>query len=206
QEELIDDLLGVSFNPNHKIVFAEDESWQNSHVPHSNPFAFIPQDRFGQALLPGSTVVENFMLNRQAMTPDKGWLPQKKEICARVNEQIGKYAIQTASPHAPIESLSGGHQQRVVIAREFMADPLFLLAHNPTRGLDIRAARFVHDKLINWACEKGSVLLFSAELSELFLLCQTIAVIYRGRIAAVRAKEEWSMEALGKAMAGAEGS
>lgn len=115
---------------------------------------------------------------------------------------IKDYAIKASSPHASVSSLSGGHQQRVIIARELSTKPKVIIAYDPTRGLDIRASRFVHEQLIQAAEEGAAILLFSSELSELFLLCQTIAVIHNGMLSSPRAKEEWTQESLGHAMTG----
>jgi general nucleoside transport system ATP-binding protein len=203
QQELIDAIFGIHPTRPYPILYngCDIADW-STEKRHQQGIAYIPQDRLGEALLPGRPLTENFMLNRWAFCKKKTLLTQPHTIAERTDLAICDYAIQTESIYHSISHLSGGHQQRVVIAREMLTHPQWIVAHNPTRGLDIRAAQFVHKMLIR-ACEEGaSVLLFSSELAELFALCHTIAVIYAGNFVGIRAANAWTMEDIGKAMVG----
>ena len=128
--------------------------------------------------------------------------PHPRELLIRCSN-VAEYEIKANSPYQPMNSLSGGHQQRCMISRELLNKPRLILAHNPTRGLDIRASRFVHEALHS-ACARGTgMILFSSELSELFLLCHRIGVLCGGWLREIRNREHWDMEALGRVMAGA---
>ena len=165
--------------------------------------AYIPQDRFAQGMLPEHSLLENYMLNQTAFPARQDFLIHRRRIVDQVQQCVAEYEIKANSPYQPMNSLSGGHQQRCMISRELLNKPRLILAHNPTRGLDIRASRFVHEALHS-ACARGTgMILFSSELSELFLLCHRIGVLCGGWLREIRNREHWDMEALGRVMAGA---
>ncbi|MDX9753781.1 MAG: ATP-binding cassette domain-containing protein [bacterium] len=203
QEEWIDAILGMRDRKDLSVNLLDED------LPHKSLFerrsigiAYIPQDRRGHALLPDLPIIENYMLNAAALGGTRAVRINQGEIEARIQEEIAAYAIQTPSLQLPIQQLSGGHQQRVVISRELMQNPELILAHNPTRGLDIRATRFVYQTLVEAAHKGAGVLLFSSELNELFSLCHSIAVLYRDRIVGIRHTARWSMAEVGNQMIG----
>ena len=102
-------------------------------------------------------------------------------------------------------SLSGGNLQKALLARELAFDPKALIASQPTRGLDIGAARFVHERLLALRGQGGGVLVISEDLEELLILSDRIAVMYEGRIVGVLEAAEASIQRLGLMMSGAEG-
>lgn len=204
QEELIDGLLGHLPATQGSILL------DGVDITHLSPaerkelgIAYIPQDRLRQGLLPRHSITENYMLNRSiARFPKKTFKIDTGSIDRQVRYCIETFQIQVQSPNDSIDSLSGGHQQRVVISRELMGATKLILAYNPTRGLDMRATRFVHNLFIE-ECKKGTgILLFSSEWNELFLLCHRIAVMYRGCPRDVRVTSAWNAQDLCKAMTG----
>jgi simple sugar transport system ATP-binding protein len=115
---------------------------------------------------------------------------------------IKSYSISTTDRNSLARNLSGGTQQRVVIAREFSRDPKLIIAYQPSRGLDIGATEFVRSKLVEARDRGCAVLLISADLDEIRSLSDRIAVMYEGRIVAERTPAETNEEDLGLLMTG----
>jgi simple sugar transport system ATP-binding protein len=126
---------------------------------------------------------------------------QRDAIADHAREQVRAYDIRTPSVDTACGSLSGGNQQKVVIAREVSRDPRVLLAAQPTRGLDVGAIEFVHRRLVEERDEGRAILLISLELDEIRSLSDRILVIYEGRIVGEYAPGV-SEEELGVAMTG----
>jgi simple sugar transport system ATP-binding protein len=126
-----------------------------------------------------------------------------KEIFRRARELIQQFNIKTQGPAEAASNLSGGNIQRLMLARAFSNSPTFLIAHNPSQGLDIPSIEFLYSLLLERKKQGMATLLISEDADELFLLCQRIAVIYRGRIAGVLAREQFDKYELGRLMSGA---
>ena len=105
-----------------------------------------------------------------------------RRIVNWAKQLVKEFDIRTSSIDAPARSLSGGNQQKVIIAREFSANPMALIAAQPTRGVDIGAIEFIHRRIIEQRDAGKAVLLISAELEEIRSLSDRIAVIYEGKI------------------------
>jgi len=116
---------------------------------------------------------------------------------------IDEYEIQTAGPDAPFWSLSGGNQQRVVLARELSADPKVLIAAQPTRGLDVGAIEWMTNGLRKVADSGVAILLISSELEEILQLSDRVVVMFEGRIVGEMARGHVDLEQLGLLMGGA---
>jgi simple sugar transport system ATP-binding protein len=116
--------------------------------------------------------------------------------------EIASFDIRPPNPLLAARSLSGGNQQKVVVAREMGRGFSVLLASQPTRGVDVGAIEFIHQQLLNARTQGKGILLVSAELNEVLALSDRIAVMYRGKFAAVMAAAEASEEALGEYMIG----
>ncbi|MEV6065662.1 ABC transporter ATP-binding protein [Nocardia sp. NPDC052001] len=142
----------------------------------------IPEDRHHEGCVPAMSVAENLTLGRLRDFRRRGLL-DRKAIAATAAHAIDTYAIKASSPGAAMSTLSGGNQQKVVVARELAIDPLrCLLAAQPTRGLDLGAVDAVLDRLREAAASGAAVLVVSHELPELLTLCDRILVAYRGRL------------------------
>ena len=115
---------------------------------------------------------------------------------------LDKYQIRVGDIAHPIKTLSGGNQQKVVVARELSGNPTLIIAAHPTRGLDVHAAKFVHSHLIHARNSGKAVVLVSSELEELLHLCDRIAVMYGGRIAGIIMPNETNQQELGALMLG----
>jgi simple sugar transport system ATP-binding protein len=138
--------------------------------------AHIPEDRTRDGLIAEMTIAENIALAAPR------WNPQ--DATARAAELIERFDIRAQSPLQRAGSLSGGNQQKVILAREFERDPEIIVAAEPTRGLDIEATRFIHDELRAASARGTAILLITSDLDEAFALGDAIHVIYRGVLSA----------------------
>jgi simple sugar transport system ATP-binding protein len=143
--------------------------------------AFIPEDRTTEGIIPELTVTENVVLG---LPRDPRWIRGLRldwvAARARTAEMLAEFSIRAPSPDAPVATLSGGNQQKVVLARALERGPRLLIAENPTRGLDIRATREVHGRL-RAAAERGvAVVVYSTDLDEVLSLAQRVLVVHRG--------------------------
>ncbi len=164
--------------------------------------AHIPEDRQRTGLILAFSVLENLILVSHA------WPPFRKGIRLdwRVAEDyarrlVKEYDIRSPSIYTPVSALSGGNQQKVVVAREFSRNPSLLVAVNPTRGLDVRAAKYIHQKILEHRLRGGATILISSDLEEVLQLSDRIGVMYEGRLLDI-VPPETPRERLGLLMAG----
>jgi simple sugar transport system ATP-binding protein len=162
----------------------------------------IPEDRHRRGLVLDYSVADNLILGQQHHYTRRGLLDQAA-IAANAARRVAEFDIRPADPALPARALSGGNQQKVVIAREMSRAFIALLAAQPTRGVDVGAIEFIHDELRKARDTGKAVLLVSAELREVLSLSDRIAVMYGGRIVAMMARSEASEEVLGQYMTGA---
>jgi ABC-type uncharacterized transport system ATPase subunit len=145
--------------------------------------SLIPQDRRREGLALPLSIAENLLLNVHTLTlltPNFLLFPHVVHRFAR--QQIARFGIQPSSPTQPASTLSGGNQQRVVIARELAHDPLVIVAATPSRGLDIGATQYVHEALLS-CCRRGTgMVLISTDLDEILTLSDTVYTLYRGQL------------------------
>jgi simple sugar transport system ATP-binding protein len=147
----------------------------------AEPVAFIPEDRTTEGLVPSMNLTENVVLGSSPFDP---WMRGRRidwrTARARTAALLEEYAVAAPSPDTPAAELSGGNQQRVVIARELSRRPKVVVAENPTRGLDIRASAAVHARLREVASAGAAVLFHSSDLDEVLALATRILVMSRG--------------------------
>ena len=141
--------------------------------------ALVPADRLREALIPEFTLVENVAL-RGAGTR-RGLMPWKS-LAHTTSALIQRYGIASPSPHAPARALSGGNQQRLVVARELSEALDLVVADDPTRGLDLRASAFVHEQLRDVAARGALVVVHMSDLDELLALATRIVVVFHGTV------------------------
>ena len=163
---------------------------------------YIPEDRQTTGVIAGFSVTENLLLNVTHLENIAQWniLNQKRKRETAEN-LITDYDIRPPNPDIPVSSLSGGNQQKIVLAREISLQPDLLIAVNPTRGLDVNAAHYVHENLLAQRDHKKSVLLISTELDEVLLLSDRLYVMSRGKLIEATAQRN-DVEALGLLMTG----
>jgi simple sugar transport system ATP-binding protein len=164
--------------------------------------AHIPEDRHRRGLVLDFSIADNLVLGLQHRYTRRGQL-DRGAIAVRAGQQVRDYDIRPADPSRFARTLSGGNQQKVVVAREMGREYRVLLASQPTRGVDVGAIEFIHERLRAARAEGKAVLLVSAELSEVLALADRIAVMYRGRFVAILSRAEATVEQLGALMTGA---
>jgi len=145
--------------------------------------SLIPQDRRQEGLALPLTVEENLLLSTQLLeTLTPGFLLPPSAVRRFATEQIARFTIRTPSPTQPVSALSGGNQQRVVVARELAFAPQLIVAANPSRGLDVGATRYVQQALRE-CCRRGAgVVLISTDLDEVLALSDRVYTLYQGQL------------------------
>lgn len=147
------------------------------------PVGFIPEDRSTEGLIPELTLTENVVLGSRPSDPwIRGGRIDWRAAERRTAELLRDYAVVAAGPSATAGTLSGGNQQRVVVARELSRGPLVVVAENPTRGLDLRATAAIHHRLRGAAAEGAAVLVYSSDLDEVLALASRVVVVHRGSL------------------------
>ncbi|TFH37038.1 MAG: ABC transporter ATP-binding protein [Anaerolineales bacterium] len=165
--------------------------------------AHIPEDRQKDGLVLPFPVADNLVLNTYYLPPfTKGAKLNHQAIIEKAIERIREYDIRTPGPLTPVGSLSGGNQQKVIVAREFSRPIKMLVASQPTRGLDVGSIEYIHKRIVEKRDEGTAVLLVSPELDEIMELSDRIAIMYRGKIVAVIPGDEAKKEQIGLLMAG----
>ena len=143
--------------------------------------AVIPEDRHASGCVLDMSVAENLFLVGVGRLARRG-VYDRCEMRQQAADLMSEFRIQAAGPDAPLWSLSGGNQQRLVLARELSSEPTVLVAANPTRGLDVGAIEWVHDRLRQAARSGVAVVLISSDLEEILALSDRVLVISAGRI------------------------
>lgn len=185
------------------LVFGQDVAALGTAGLLARGVAYVPEDRLRDGFLPGANVAQNLILgsHRDAPYARNGFLDWKT-IFRVSRDLIAQYRIRTAGPTETGGNLSGGNIQRVLIARAFARPARLLVAHNPTRGLDIPSTEFVYSKLLERRARGEATLLISEDLDELLLLSDRIGVIYKGEIVGVLERDAFDRQALGRMMSG----
>ena len=143
----------------------------------------IPEDRQRRGLVLEFSIAENIALHDYSKPPDSrwGWLFPAR-LVARAGRVIKEFDVRGGGPLSRAGGLSGGNQQKVVVAREIARDPKVLIAAQPTRGLDVGAIEYLHRRILTERDEGRAILLVSLELEEILSLSDRILVIYEGEI------------------------
>ncbi|MBD1373647.1 ABC transporter ATP-binding protein [Hazenella sp. IB182357] len=204
QSELIEAITGLqSIKSGHIKLNKQDIANQRPRKITESGVGHIPEDRQKRGLVLDFTVSENMVLQTYYQPPfTKGMSIQFNEIDQFAKRLIEEYDVRTPSIDTPIRALSGGNQQKAIIAREVDREPTLLIAAQPTRGLDVGAIEFIHRKLVEQRDNGKAVLLVSLELDEILKLSDRIAVIYEGVIVGWVDPQNATEEELGLLMAG----
>ena len=200
QRELAEAIMGLRETSDASTVEILGKAPRGTKATRLLGVGYIPEDRQILGLIPSFSVAENLELSVLHLK-QYGWLlPQKKrqETALRL---IDDYDVRPPSPQLDAGALSGGNQQKVVLAREMSPEPELLIAVNPTRGLDISAARYVHQNLLAQRNRGKSVLLISTELDEVLQLADRLYVMTNGKLHEATAHRN-DIEALGLLMTG----
>ena len=201
QRELAEAIMGLRHSASGRISILGANPKGINAVRHRG-VGYIPEDRQTTGVIAAFSVTENLLLNVTHLENIAQWniLNQKKKR-ETAESLIADYDIRPPNPDIPVSSLSGGNQQKIVLAREISLQPDLLIAVNPTRGLDVNAARYVHENLLAQRDQRKSVLLISTELDEVLLLSDRLYVMSRGKLIEATAQRN-DIEALGLLMTG----
>ncbi|GIP35795.1 ABC transporter ATP-binding protein [Paenibacillus sp. J2TS4] len=202
QSELLQALSGLRKADSGQIRLAgADVSQAAPGQVREAGLAHIPEDRYLWGAAKDASVVENAVMGHHSRYHRSGWL-RKTKISAMVREWVDRFAVKTSSIDEKAQNLSGGNLQKLIVARELAQNTPFLIAAEPTRGVDIGAMEFIHDQLLRRREEQGAILLVSSELSEIMTLADRILVMFEGRIVGELNGEEATEEQIGLLMAG----
>jgi general nucleoside transport system ATP-binding protein len=205
QSEMVEALTGLRPVEGGKMLFAgKDMTGEPPRPITETGMAHIPEDRQRYGLVLPYTVADNLVLNSYYLSPfaSSGML-QPKPVDANARKLIEEFDIRTPSPFVSTSKLSGGNQQKVIVARELSHPIKLLIANQPTRGLDVGSIEYIHKEIVLMRDRGLAVLLVSAELDEIMALSDRIAVMYRGQIVATVDAQTVTREQLGLWMAGA---
>jgi general nucleoside transport system ATP-binding protein len=167
--------------------------------------SYIPADRQGTGLVPSASVLDNLLLKVYRLPPiARGPLINYRAASAAARRLLAAFQVSAPRLDAPAGVLSGGNQQRLLLARELSLHPTLLVACSPTHGLDVGAVQTTHRLLLEQRQRGCAILLISEDLDELLALADRIAVMYKGRIVGSVRPEEADVGSLGLRMAGAQ--
>jgi ABC-type uncharacterized transport system ATPase subunit len=204
QTELVEALTGLRQSLDGAIHFVDDEiSKATPREITELGAAHVPEDRQRDGLILPFPVADNLVLNTYYLPPfTQGVVMQQEAIVESAVERIEEFDIRTPGPQTSAGSLSGGNQQKLIVAREFSRPIKLLIASQPTRGLDVGSIEFIHGRIIEKRDEGVAVLLVSPELDEIIDLSDRIAVMYRGKIMDILPGKNATKEQIGLLMAG----
>ncbi len=203
QTELCEALMGLRPTASGQVTL------NGRDLTHATPrqrlhagFAYVPEDRQEDGLIGDFSVADNMVLDVFDQPPFASGINLNLGAIARnASERVAEFDVRTTSVSTPVGTLSGGNQQKVILARELGRRHKLLIASQPTRGLDVGSIEFVHRRIVEQRDQGDAVLIVSAELDEIYALADRIAVMYEGKITGFRPPDV-PVEELGRLMAG----
>ena len=204
QSELIEAITGLRKVESGNIsILGKDITNKSVYDIIESGISTIPEDRHKHGLVLDFSVSENMILEKRGKAPfSKNGILNFKEIESYTQKMIDKFDIRPNDIHATARGLSGGNQQKVILAREIDNNPDLLIAAQPTRGLDVGAIEIIHKYIVEQRDKGKAVLLISFELDEVMDLSDRIAVIYKGKIVGEKSAKDANENELGLMMAG----
>ncbi|MCJ7780215.1 MAG: ATP-binding cassette domain-containing protein, partial [Acidimicrobiia bacterium] len=164
--------------------------------------AHIPEDRNKHGLVSSYTVADNMVLNRYYQAPfARRGIRDNEAVREEAERLVEKFDVRAPSIDVLIDTLSGGNQQKVIVARELTGTVDLLVVAQPTRGLDVGSVEYIHQQIIDLRDRGAAVLLVSAELDEILSLSDRLGVLYRGQLVGVFDAADTTREQLGYLMA-----
>ena len=207
QTELVEAIVGLrTIDSGQMTISGENVNSASPRHVADLGVAHIPEDRMRDGLIAGMTVKENYILNSYHREPysSRGRL-DAKEIATHAAQGVQDFDIRTPSIETMASSLSGGNQQKVVVAREFSRPLKLVIASQPTRGLDVGSIEYIHGQIVAQRDDAdAAVLIVSTELDEVLAVGDRIAVMFEGRIVGILEGEEATRDAVGILMGGGE--
>lgn len=205
QKEIIEAITGLRKIESGKVLLnGKDISSLGIREKTESGIGHIPEDRHKHGLVLEYSLGENIVLQTYYQKPfsEKGIL-NPKEMNNYANKLIEEFDVRSGQgAKTPVRSMSGGNQQKAIIAREVDRSPDLLIAAQPTRGLDVGAIEYIHSRLVKERDKGKAVLLISFELDEILNVSDRIAVVYDGQVMAVKQADETNEQELGLLMGG----
>lgn len=206
QTELVEAIVGLRGVESGQVTIAgQTVTGASPRTIFELGVAHIPEDRQADGLVTAYSIADNMVLNTYYHPPfAQGVRRNEQAIREQAERLVQKFDVRTPSIETSAGSLSGGNQQKVIVAREFSRPVKLIVAAQPTRGIDVGSIEFIHAQLVALRDAGAAVLLVSAELDEILALSDRIAVIYRGTLVATFPRQETTRDQLGLLMAGVE--
>ncbi len=207
QTELVEAITGLRRNQSGSITIGgQDISHASPRMITAAGVAHVPEDRQKMGMVKPFTIMKNMVLNTYYKSPfARTALVNDRAIAENAQRLVEKYDVRPPNIYNTIGSLSGGNQQKVIVAREFSRPVKLLIASQPTRGLDVGSIEFIHQQIIRMRDEGTAVLLVSSELDEVLSLSDRVAVMFDGRVIDVLPIEKADRDTVGLRMAGSMG-
>ncbi|MEJ7743573.1 MAG: ABC transporter ATP-binding protein [Nocardioidaceae bacterium] len=207
QRELVEALAGMRTPVAGTIeILGRETTWSSPREVEMLGVGHVPEDRGKHGLVASYPITDNLILNRYHRRGfSRRLLMDRAAMTRNALDLIERFDVRTSSPQIAAGTLSGGNQQKIVMARELSSDLHLLLIAQPTRGLDVGSIEFIHRQVIERRDAGVAVLLVSAELDEILSLADRIGVLYRGTLTAVMDRAEATRESIGLRMAGGGG-
>jgi simple sugar transport system ATP-binding protein len=205
QSELIDAVCGLrGVDAGTVQIDGADVTGHSPRQMYAAGLAHVPEDRQREGLVGSFPLTSNLVLNQIGAKPfSRRGRIDRGAVRRHATQLVEDFDVRTPSVDAAASTLSGGNQQKVIIAREFVHARRLLVLSQPTRGLDVGSIQYIHRRVVEKRDEGVAVLLNSSELDEVLALADRIAVVYRGRIVGIVDRADASRELLGLLMAGA---
>jgi len=204
QLELVNTIIGLNRPSAGTILVNGKDITQLPIIQRRRLISFVPQDRGRMGGSLSASIMENVIMTHHRLdgrfSQWKGLLLNYRFARSFTDALEKKFSVSMASKTAPLASLSGGNQQKVILGRELLLESPFVLLDQPTRGLDVGSIEYVHGQILRIRGEDRAVLLISADLEELLLIADRIVVLHRGEVAADIAVEEATVEQVGLLM------
>lgn len=204
QTQMADLLSGLIAPSSGQIVLADHGNLKPSPAAMiKHGIGRIVEDRHGLGLIGDMTISENLAAENYRKPPFARFgLLQARELRRNAHDLIERFDVRCPGPAAQVRKLSGGNMQKLILARVLSKEPRVILAHQPTWGLDVGAAAYVHNQLLEARQRGAGILLISEDLDELLQLCDRIQVIYHGRLSPALDPQTTSLQQLGLLMSG----
>ena len=167
--------------------------------------AFVPEERLGRGAVPTLSLADNTLLTCASMGLTRLGVLRPKRMAAYAREVITKFKVRCNSEQSIAQSLSGGNLQKFIVGREIGLAPKLLVVSQPTWGVDVNAAQLIRNAIIDLRNSGAAILVISEELDELFMICDRIAVITKGKLSEAYPHAQCSIESIGLMMSGSEG-
>ncbi len=205
QTELVEAITGLRHVDSGHIHINNQEMTNASprQITEEGKSSHVPEDRHAFGMVGPYSVAQNMVLNTYYQKPfANGITINEAAIKENAEALIAKFDVRTPGPNTPGQSLSGGNQQKMVVAREFSRPMKLLIVAQPTRGIDVGSIEFIHNQIVAKRDEGIAVLVVSSELDEIMALSDRIVVMYKGEVIDIVPREKATREGLGLLMAG----